>query len=114
MSRMFPLLPRECAAESDRMPETIEAEVIEIDGEKPQTLSQQRKGPSVEEDPRVQFKKVFFRFGRPTGPGSILLGILLAGVLLVSGAVFALLYLTFAIARGILRLANRLVGRATG
>lgn len=77
------------------MPETLEAEVIEVDGKPP---------PRPERNPEPEVRgwggmPRTIRLDRRWWP----LWILLGGLLLIAGVVFGTLYLIFAAIRGVLR-----------
>lgn len=78
------------------MPETIEAEVLEIDGEAPALA------PSTE-PPRRGPRQFAVRFDRRWWPLWTVLAVFGVALMLTVGAVLAAAYLVFALVRGVLR-----------
>lgn len=77
------------------MPETIEAEVIEIDGEAPVPASAPRRARGI--------RPFVVRLDRRWWPLWTLLAILGMALMLTLGVAFAAVYLVFALVRGVWR-----------
>lgn len=82
------------AANSRPVPETLEAEVIEIDGKRP-PFSKERTSKS--RIPWSQFSRRVMRFDRRWWPLWLILGSILLAVVLTAGAVLGACYLLVAL-----------------
>ena len=81
------------------MPETLEAEVIEIDGKAPDPASQ--AGPSASYSDRA--RQVVLKLDRRWWPLWAVVGIVAVAAVATLGVVFGVIYLVFAIVRGFFR-----------
>lgn len=81
------------------MPETLEAEVIEIDGKAPEPAPK----PTQAEGYSERARRMVVQLDRRWWPLWALLGVLAVGLLLTVGLAFGVCYLAFALIRGVLR-----------
>ncbi len=81
------------------MPETLEAEVIEIDGKVPEPAQQQEQSAGYSERAR----RMVLQLDRRWWPLWVVLGVAVVGLFLTIGVIFGAVYLVFSIIRGIFR-----------
>lgn len=81
------------------MPETLEAEVIEIDGKAPEPASNQAGTESYSDRAR----QMVFKLDRRWWPLWLVLGVVAVALLLTVGVVVGVVFLVFSLIRGILQ-----------